>query len=304
MSSIWSSMFHRMDVLRGMLAIACLSGWMSAASPDPAPTEIHLARGVLRRIGTDQRTAVIRHEPIPNYMPAMTMELTVKDPHELEGLKVGDTITFRLLATDETHWIDTLKRVDGATNVVTAADSPLKSKSRSRQELKKGEVLPDFEMRTEFGTPLLLSSLRGQAVAITFIFTRCPLPDFCPLMSRNFSRARTMLQSESGSSTNWHFLSISFDPDFDTPEVLARYAQSYRGQDSSHWTFAAASHPVLEQLAPKVDLMYYPESGSIVHNLRTVVLDTRGRIHQQFDSNQWKASELANALSSASRVTP
>lgn len=281
----------------------------SMAAPPAAPSkvatpvakEIHEARGVLRSIADDRKKAVIRHEPIPNYMPAMTMELTVLDPRELEGLRVGDVVTFRLLATEDTHWIDTLKRVSVTNQAPAAAPRP-EPRLRKRQELKVGEVLPDFELTSETGDRLRLSQFRGQAVALTFIFTRCPLPDFCPLMSRNFSRARALLNEDTAAGTNWHFLSISFDPDFDTPQVLTRYAGGYRGEDSTHWTFAAASNSAMESLAPQVDLMYYPEGGSILHNLRTVVLDTRGRIHRQLDSNQWKARELAEALREASRV--
>lgn len=292
----------------GTLAWLLQWSWVTSTIADPAelsvstPKQVHEAKGVLRRIGADHRTAVIRHEPIPNYMPAMTMELTVRNPRELEGLKEGDVITFRLLATDDTHWIDTLKKLA----VTNAPPTPLPAGKRERkpQELSVGDPLPDFELRTETGEILRLSKLRGKAVALTFIFTRCPLPDFCPLMSRNFSRARAILKADPPASTNWHLLSISFDPEFDTPEVLSRYAGGYRGDDPSHWTFASASPPVLETLAPKVDLMYYPEGGSILHNLRTVVLDTQGRIHRQFDSNQWKARELAEALREASQVTP
>lgn len=269
----------------------------------PVAKEIHEARGVLRSIADDRKKAVIRHEPIPNYMPAMTMELTVLNPRELEGLKVGDVITFRLLATEDTHWIDTLKRVS-VTNRAPAAPLPVEPPAKKGHELRVGELLPDFELTSETGERLRLSQFRGQAVALTFIFTRCPLPDFCPLMSRNFSRARALLKEDTAGGTNWHFLSISFDPEFDTPEVLTRYAGGYRGEDPTHWTFAAASNPVMESLAPEVDLMYYPEGGSILHNLRTVVLDTRGRIHRQLDSNQWKARELAEALREASQVAP
>src|ERR1019366_10219539 len=144
------------------------------------------------------------------------------------------------------------------------------------EELKVGDPLPDGELTAENGRQIHFSDFRGRAVAFTFFFTSCPLPEFCPRMNRNFSEARTLLLADTNALANWEFLSISFDPDFDQPEILTGYGNFYRGGDPNHWLFAVASTNTLALLAPKVDLMFWRENGSITHHLRTVVLDPHG----------------------------
>lgn len=170
-------------------------------------------------------------------------------------------------------------------------------------KLKPGDLLPDAELVAEDGRKVKFSQFEGQAVAFTFIFTRCPLPDFCPRMSHHFSRARELMLQISGGPTNWQFLSISFDPEFDTPGVLARYAENFRGQNADRWLFAAAPTNVLASMTSLLDFRFANDEGSLVHNLRTVVLDPRRRVYRQFNGNQWKAEELALALAEATQST-
>ncbi len=252
-------------------------------------------RGLIREIAEDRRTAVIRHEEIPGYMPKMTMELTVRDTNELAGLVAGDEITFRLHATDETHWIDTLRKT-GHQARSTPANAP---SGADVVELKPGDPMPECSFLSEDGGTNTFAAFQGKVVAFTFIFTRCPLPDFCPLMNRSFARARELLRADPGATPNWHFLSLSFDSANDTPEVLRRYAQGYRSGDADRWTFGVLDATTLATLAPQLDLIVTAEGGSFAHNLRTVVLDPRGRIFRQFDHNQWTPQELADAMRAA-----
>lgn len=257
-------------------------------------------RGVVRSLPEGGRTLVVRHEEIPNYMPKMTMELNVHDTNELAGLERDDEITFQLVATTNTHWIQTIKRVG---KVAPAESVPANPGYQLVKELKPGDVIQDYELLTENGRPVRFSEFRGKALAFTFIFTRCPLPDFCPRMENNFASARDLILAKTNAPTNWQFLSISFDPEFDTPEVLRNHAKLYRHNDPNRWLFAAASLKVLASLAPELDLMYAREaSGSISHNLRTVVLDPQGRLHRQFDGNQWTPEELAQSIQEAAQV--
>ena len=272
-----------------------------AGESTDATNRVLNVRGVVREIATDRTKAVVRHEAIPDYMPAMTMEFNVRDTNELSGLHPGDTITFRLTATDETHWIDMVRKTGPATNAV-ADESPRPTASKTG-ELKPGDLPPDCKLLAENGKPIHLSDFRGKAVAFTFFFTRCPLPDYCPRMGNNFAKARELLRVTENAPTNWLFLSISFDPDFDNPAVLSSYATFYRQQDTNGWLFAAAPTKSLETLAPSLDLMVRHEpGGSISHNLRTVVLDPHGRIHRQFDGNEWAPQQLVQALMEAARI--
>jgi len=266
-----------------------------AAGAASATNQVHTTQGLVREIDLDRHKAVIRHEAIPGYMPAMTMEFNVRDTNELSGIAVGDTVTFRLTVSEETHWIDQLSKVASATN----SDSVVKPQITPSQiaELKPGDFLPDYELIGESGKTVRFSEFRGKVVAFTFIFTRCPLPDYCPRMGSNFAKARELMLANTYAPTNWQFLSISFDPNFDKPAVLSSYANFYRKDNADRWLFAAAPISSLVQLAPRLDLMVNREAGgSISHNLRTVVLDTQGRIYRQFDGNQWTPSELAQAL--------
>jgi protein SCO1/2 len=300
----WPSL---LPIFAAFLAMAFLTGCDRTPPPPQTPAastnavdKIFETRGVVRSVPEGGRTLVVRHEEIPDYMPKMTMELNVRDPNEIAGLERDDEITFQLVATADTHWIQNIKRV----GKIAPEEPPTPAPSIVMvKELGPGDELADYELMAETGRPLKFSSLRGQAVAFTFIFSRCPLPDYCPRMNNHFAAARDLILTNSSAPTNWQFLSISFDPEFDSPEVLRNYAKFYRHNNPDRWLFANAPQTVLRQLAPELDLMLArEEGGSISHNLRTVVLDPLGRIHKQFDGNLWTAEELANAIMEAAKV--
>jgi len=258
-----------------------------------------VARGVIRALPASGRTVVVRHEEIPGFMPKMTMEFDVHDTNELRGLKAGDVIVFRLRADEKESWIENI-RPAGTNEVISPVSAdPSSAALLHVAKMSPGDVLPDAELLDENGRVIQLSSFRGNAVAFTFIFTRCPLPDFCPRMNQHFGQARETLVRRPNGPTNWQFLSISFDPEFDRPGVLSRYAYSYRGKNPDRWLFAAAPTNVMAIMSAQLDFRFANEGGSFLHNLRTVVIDPQGRVFRQFDGNRWKAEELAQALAEA-----
>lgn len=266
-----------------------------------AVSQVYETRGVVRAIPETGHTLVVRHEEIPGYMPKMTMELNVRNTNEIAGLERNDEITFQLVATAETHWIQNIKRVGKVTEAETPA--PKNPGYVLVKELELGDAVPDYELLAEDGRTIRFSDFRGRAVAFTFIFSRCPLPDFCPRMGNGFAGAREIVLTNAPGLTNWQFLSISFDPDYDTPEVLRVYARSYRHDNPDRWLFATASQQVLRTFAPELDLMLAKEEGgSISHNLRTAVIDPQGRIHKLFNGNRWTGEELAQALQEAASI--
>jgi protein SCO1/2 len=281
-----------------LLAMAQYARGTEILCCDPG-TRTYAARGVIKKIAADRRRLTIHHQAIPDYMMEMTMDFPVHGTNELEGLVAGDQITFNLVVSGNDDWIEGIHRVGHVTEIITnTMDAP----DGSLTELKPGDALPDGALLAEDGRPVHFSDFHGQAVAFTFFFTRCPLPDYCPLMNRHFAAARKLVSSSLNAPTNWQFLSISFDPNFDTPEMLSSYAGLYRTGDASHWLFAAASTAVLTNLAPRLDLMIMHEGTSISHNLRTVVLDPYGIIYRQFDGNDWTPRELADAVLQAARL--
>jgi protein SCO1/2 len=258
-----------------------------------------LARGLVRELPADGKTMVVRHEAIPGFMPKMTMAFNVRDTNELRKLQVGDAITFNVKATEEDSWIENIRRAGTNDLAPLPLSDPTSSALLHVAQMKPGDRLPDAELLAEDGRTIKLSDFHGRALAFTFIFTRCPLPDYCPRMNQNLNRARQLLLQRLDGPTNWQFLSISFDPEFDKPGVLTRYAYSYRGQSADRWLFAAAPTNVMASMAALLDFRFANEGGSFLHNLRTVVLDPQRRIYRQFDGNTWKAQELADALAQA-----
>jgi len=278
-----------------LIALAgCKPASTGPTSTGAAGETTYPVRGVVQGIPADHRHVTIKHEKIPGYMAAMTMDFSVKDTNALNGVAVGDPVSFTLVVTKDDDWIENLKRV--GTN---QASSPTPGWHQMEPELNVGDLLPDYEFTSETGQPVRFSDFRGSAVAFTFFFTSCPLPEFCPRMNRNLSEARTLLLTNSTTPRNWQLLSISFDATLDTPQALAGYAKFYRGDDTNRWLFAVASTNTLASLAPKVDLNFWREGGSISHNLRTVVLEPDGKIFRQFDGNDWTPSQLAEAIREA-----
>lgn len=275
----------------GLLLFA---GGCKPKAPGPT-THTYDGRGIVRQIAPDGRSITLQHEAIPGYMAAMTMDFTVRDTNELTGLKPDDGVTFQLVVGADDDWVQNLRRTG---QTVPPAATPARA---AVAELKPGDLMPDAEIITENGARARFSDFRGQAVAFTFFFTSCPLPDYCPRMNRNFYEARQLLAAAPNAPTNWLLLSLSFDPGFDTPEVLTNYAGAYRGSDTRHWLFATAPTNTLAQIAAPLDLMIMRDRLGITHNLRTVVLDPQGRITRQFDGNAWTPQELADALFAAAR---
>ena len=266
-----------------------------ALLPLRAQTNQYPVHGVVRQIAPDRRHVTIQHEKIPGYMMAMTMDFSVHDTNTLSQLAVGDVIDFTLTVTSDDDWVENIRRT-GKTGV-----SPLPAESFNVAELQVGDELPPAEFTSESGQTIHLADYRGQAVAFTFFFTSCPLPEFCPRMNKNFAEARKLLLTDTNAPANWQFLSVSFDPGFDRPENLRLYANLYRDDNTNRWLFAVASSETLRVLGPRLDFRFWRENGSLSHNLRTVVLDQRGRIAAQFDGNEWTPAQLARAMRDAAK---
>jgi protein SCO1/2 len=256
--------------------------------------------GIVREMAPDRKTVTVQHDKVPGYMPAMTMPFNVRDPQELDGIEVGADITFKLVVRTNEHWIQDIRFVALRTENMT--NNAFVSRATGK-ELKPDDPLPDAELLAENGKTIRLSDFRGQVVAFSFFFTRCPLPEYCPRMSNNFAKAREALLARANAPANWLFLSISFDPEFDQPAVLASYADFYRGGNADRWLFTAAPTNVLASFAPRLDLMVMRDGASFSHNLRTVVVDPKGRIFHQFDGNEWTPRQLADAILEAAQTS-
>jgi protein SCO1/2 len=248
------------------------------------------------RAGSSARVA---HEDIPGFMPAMTMTFTVRDQEGLRGLEAGDEIRARLVVTEEESWLEELTTLRRGLEIPEDAAG-----AATLREAEPGDAVPDVELVDQDGNPFRLSDLRGRAVALTFIFTRCPLPEFCPRMSRSFAAAERLLLDRPELRASTRLLSVSFDTTHDTPEVLREYGQRYlpeTAQGFSHWSFVSGSETQVRLLAESLGLDFATDGEGFVHNLRTAVLDARGRVFQVFRGNGWQPEDLVTSLETALR---
>lgn len=297
--------------MRACLALLSLLSFLTACKPGGAAkpeatsskeSKTYEVTGVVRELKVDGKTVVIKHDEIPGYMQAMTMPFEVRDAALLKGLEAGDGVKFRLRVTDDDGWIDRMEVTSKGGRINAVAPEPGFRRVRDVEPLKVGDLMPDYPLTNEFGQAFKLSDYRGQVLAFTFIFTRCPFPTFCPRMSEHFNQAYQKLRSTEGGPTNYHFLSISFDPAYDTPAVLRQYAQRY-AYDSNRWSFATGALIEVDAITEQFGLYFSRESGTINfnHNLRTVIVDPAGKIRQVLIGNEWKPDELAQAIAEAAK---
>lgn len=270
------------------------------ARPRP-PQRKFTVRGIVKNVDPAEGKISIQHDEIPNYMPAMTMPFNVRDAAELEGLQVGDTISFVLHVTEDESWINHIKKQE-PTAQSTPAARPSVRLIRNVEPLEEGDAMPDYRFTNQLGQAVSLSDLKGQALGLTFIFTRCPIPDFCPLMSKNFAAAHEQLLKSPQNGTNWHLFSISFDPHFDTPEVLRNYAQRYANSPTpDRWSFVTGAMIDIDAITEQFNLPVMKAGENWDHKLRTVVIDANGRIQKILIGNQWKPEEFAAEMERAMR---
>jgi protein SCO1/2 len=297
---------RKLSSLPGLTAwTLLLPGLLLAAVPDrSAEAKVFHVKGVfLQTKGPD--VAVIEHEAIPDHMPAMVMPFRAARPEELTPLQAGDEITFSYVVDGFESWVEGIKPT--GKRRVKAAAAPA-SPQEARRPLKVGEILPDREFLNEEGKPVRLSDSRGKAVALTFVFTRCALPEACPKMMRNFSAVAAALKGDPKGPTNWELLTISFDSFHDTPQTMKAFGQAYQ-YDPSRWRLLSSdSCCTVRDIALDVDLRYTEDpTAPMEHNLRTVILDPQGRITRIFTDESWTVDELVSALrdaASAKVATP
>jgi len=254
--------------------------------------------GVVKELKPDGHTVVIEHDAVTNYMDAMTMPFRVKETVGLAGLQPGDEITFRLLVTEDESWIDQIVRT-GRSRSVTRSSTV--SPSNPATAAVAASLL-DFKFTNEFGQPVAFNDFKGRAVAFTFFFTRCPIPEYCPRLMKNFVEASQKLKAMPGAPTNWHLLAVSFDTQFDTPAVLRAYARQFN-YDSNHWSFLTGPSDKMAELAQAAGVNYDAENQFANHGFRTLVLNTRGQLQMNFPIGGNLSDMLAGELLKAAAVT-
>ncbi len=249
----------------------------------------------MQEVQSDGQVLVIKHDAIPGYMDAMTMPFKLKEPAAGKGLQRGDEISFQLHVTDDESWVDNLKKTGSQTlpNLNLPAAAP---------PVRPGHPLLDYKFTNELGQAVSLNDFRGQALAITFFYTRCPLPDYCPRLSKNFEEASQKLAAMPGAPTNWHFLSISFDPETDTPSLLKAYGEMYH-YDPAHWSFLTGPPDKIGALANLSGVSFQRDGVLINHNLRTLIVDANHHLQTVFPMGGDLSDAIVAAMLKAATVT-
>src|SRR5438034_5461476 len=274
----------------------------SACKPRRNPNEKRYdLKGKVVAVNKSERTATIAHEDIKGYMPAMTMPFKIKSDVDLEMLKTGDQVTGTLVVDEVESWVEITAIVEGPVTISQTVDVP--------GEPKPGTDVPDFGLVNQDGKRIHLAQYRGRALALTFIYTRCPMPDQCTLMSNNFAAIDQELQKQPEVYAKTHLLTISFDPEYDSPKVLRSYGASHTGRYTDetfqHWEFATGSADEVKGVAQFFGLRYFhdTESGQdqVLHSLRTVVIGPDGKLFKLYRGNEWKPAEIVGDLQSLAK---
>ena len=255
-------------------------------------------RGFVLELIPDDKSVFIHHEVIPGFMEEMTMYLKVEDEAEYSALKTGHQYKFDMIVNKE----------DGTyiKNIIPTGEvkaGPLSGTKPSEKWFKKptfelGDKLPEFSLKTSDGKTLDASNLSSGPWAITFIFTRCPLPDYCPMMSMKFYQTVNLLQG--AEINNWKLVSLTIDPEFDTEKVLNDYRKS-RGYEYDNWLFCRAETEEVRKIGDPLGLSFDTDGFPIEHNLRTAVFDGNGKLVEVFSGNKWTAHQLAESIISAGK---
>lgn len=253
-------------------------------------------RGQILAVDRGRQEITIKHDDIRGFMPGMTMPFKVRDARLLDGRTAGDLVTATLVVQDADAFLSAVERTGHAPLTEAAPTGP-------RMDLvSPGEPAPDVQLTDETGTPRTLSEWRGRALAVTFIYTRCPLPDFCPRMDRHFAAVQREVLADARLRDRVTLLSISFDPQFDTPQVLGGHARR-AGADPRVWRYVTGERDAIRAFALHFGVSIIGEAADVkdfTHNLRTAVVGADGTIVHIFSGNDWTPAELLDALRRAS----
>jgi protein SCO1/2 len=262
--------------------------------------KVYKLRGKVVSTNAAKGEVMLNHEAIPGFMEAMTMPYKLKDAGILSELHPGDVITADVLVSQDPDADVLLDHI-----VVVAQAKPDYKPAVFYHVPTPGDTVPDFKLRNQDELPIHLSQFHGKTLVVTFIYTRCPSPDFCPRVTRNFAALEKQLSANPALYNKTHLLCVSFDPEHDTPARLRAYGATYIGSDKTnafaHWDFAVPEKPVLAEMAKFFDLGMTNEADStITHTLSTTLIGPDGKVERFYPGNDWTPEQvLADVKQSA-----
>jgi len=276
------------------LALAgCHSGSNAAQQASASqPFKVYHLRGKVVTVDIPHGIVVLNHEAIPGFMEAMTMPYQLKDPGIAGELHPGDMITADVDVSKDSEQTVVLDHI-----VIIAQAKPDYRPTVFYHVPAPGDVVPDFRLRNQDGREIHLDQFHGKTLLLTFIYTRCPLPNFCPLITHNFAVINQQLSADPALYAKTHLLCISFDPKNDTPARLRAYGATYIGSDAknafAHWDFAVPTQPELLKMAKYFDVGITPgPNDTITHTLSTTLIGPHGKVAQFYPGNEWTPQQV------------
>jgi protein SCO1 len=282
---------------------------LAAASCRESPKPAEAARrfpfkGIIRQVDPARSEITVEHEAIPDYMGAMTMAFPLRDdPQVTRLLRPGDRIEATLVVEKDRYWLEKILTRGFVGTPAGPAPTPSPEKKAGfvtpvpNRGVQVGDMVPDFALTDQTGATVRLSQMRGEPVAVTFLYTRCPIATACPMTTAKFSRLDAMLaQRKFG-----HLLVVTVDPEHDTPPVLADYAKK-AGADPKRWKFLTGPPADVARVASSLGVMYYPDHGQMIHSQAVAVLDPQGRLATIYFGETWQPEHILRDLENARKA--
>jgi protein SCO1/2 len=262
--------------------------------------------GLVLKVNPEHKAFVASCAEIRGYMDAMTMPYTVRDVNALDGLKPGTYVDFTLVVEKDDSHAENIR----VHKYINAEQEPMRAQRLQLMErlenqaaapvgLAVGEPVPDFALTDQAGKPVTLSEFAGKVVGLTFIYTSCPLPNYCYRMSNNFGRLKNRFADRMGKDLI--LLSITFDPIHDQPDILAKYAANWKA-DPNTWHFLTGPLDDVRAICRRFGLNYWPDEGLLTHSLHTVIIDRQGRLTANLEGNEFSAEQLGDLVEATMRT--
>ena len=261
------------------------------------PEKRYELKGRVVSVDRAHESIEIDHETVPGLMEGMSMPFTLKDRDALQTAAPGDQIQATLVVADGGFWLENPVITKGSTQTNDRTDEA------GAREPQAGDEVPDFTLINQDGKRRHLRQYRGRVLLLTFIYTRCPQAEFCPLMSSNFAEINRVLEKDATLREGTHLLSVTIDPAYDTPTVLRSYGaahtEKYSDETFEQWEFVTGDAEEIKRMANFFGLTYNTEKDQIVHSLRTILIGTDGRVAKVYRGNEWKPASVIADLQSA-----
>jgi len=276
-----------------LLLLIALGGVVASCSRSSGNEKRYDLKGKVVSVDPNKQQVTIAHEEVKGYMPGMTMPFSVPRQSDFEMLVPNAEVTATLVVDGSHSWIENLfvvvKQQTGTPVTTTAA-----------VQAKEGDEVPNFTLLNQDAKQIRIKNYRGKALLLTFIYTRCPEPDQCTLMSNNFAQIERQLGQDPELYARTHLLSITIDPSYDDAKVLRSYGaahtERYENETFVHWEFATGTDEQVKEIAQYFGLQYFPEKNQIIHALRTAIVNPEGKVAKVYIGNEWKTEEVVEEL--------